>query len=212
MSDWSAICWLKQEDKPHQGLIETADILHKTFLKAYVNFDSNLKFALKGPITNELLSVQVMAWRWTSNKRQPEAMMTSSLANASPSLRLTGYSPETVGYAKGKVLDISNHMRQCDRIVILVKLTCSYVSSTAAHIYVHYSDALMNAMASQVTGVSIVCSAVYSGSDQREHQSSASLAFVMGIHRWQVDSHHKGSVTRKMFPSDDVIINYSKLL
>ena len=42
----------------------------------------------------------------------------------------------------------------------------------------HYSDVIMSAMASQITGVSIVCSAVCSGADQRKYQSSASLAFV----------------------------------
>ena len=63
----------------------------------------------------------------------------------------------------------------------------------------------MSAMASQITGVSIVCSTVGSGADQRKHQSSASLAFVWGIHRWPVNSPHKWSVTQKMFPIDDVI-------
>ena len=52
----------------------------------------------------------------------------------------------------------------------------------------------MSAMASQITGVSIVCWTVWSGADQRKHQSSASLAFVRGIHRWPVDSPHKGPV------------------
>ena len=42
--------------------------------------------------------------------------------------------------------------------------------------------------------------------DQRKHQSSASLAFVWGIHRWPVNSPHKWPVTRKMFPFDDVIM------
>ena len=50
------------------------------------------------------------------------------------------------------------------------------------------------------------CSTVGSGADQRKHQSSASLAFVRVIHRWPVVSPHKGSVTRKMFPFDDVIM------
>ena len=40
-----------------------------------------------------------------------------------------------------------------------------------------------------------------SGADQRKHQSSASLAFVRGILRWQVTSPHKGPVTRKMASS-----------
>ena len=64
----------------------------------------------------------------------------------------------------------------------------------------------MSVMASHVTGVSFVCSVVCSGADQRKHQSSASLAFVRGIHRSPVNSPHKGPVTRKMFPFDDVIM------
>ena len=47
---------------------------------------------------------------------------------------------------------------------------------------------------------------IYSSVDQRKHQSSASLAFVGGIHRSPVNSPHKGPVTRKMFPFDDVIM------
>ena len=69
---------------------------------------------------------------------------------------------------------------------------------------IHYSDVIMSAMASQNTGISFVYSTVCSGADQRKHQSSASLAFVRGIHRWPVNSPHKGTVTRKMFPFDDV--------
>ena len=63
----------------------------------------------------------------------------------------------------------------------------------------------MSAMALRITGVSIVHSTVCSGADQRKHQSSASLAFVRGIHRWPVNSPHKGPVTRKIFPLDDAI-------
>ena len=45
----------------------------------------------------------------------------------------------------------------------------------------HYNDVIMSAMASQITSLTIVYSTVYSGADQRKHQSSASLAFVRGI-------------------------------
>ena len=72
----------------------------------------------------------------------------------------------------------------------------------------YYSGVILSAMAYQITGVSIVYSTVWSGANQRKHQSSASLAFVSGIHRWPVNSTHKGSVTRKMFPFDDVIMVY----
>ena len=62
------------------------------------------------------------------------------------------------------------------------------------------------ALTSQITGVPLVCSTVYPGADQRTHQRFASLAFVRGSHRRPVDFPHKGPVTRKMFPFDDVIM------
>ena len=71
----------------------------------------------------------------------------------------------------------------------------------------HYSDVIMGVMASQITSLTIVYSTVYSGSNQRKLQSSASLTCVWRIHWWPVNSPHKGPVTRKMFPFDDVIIN-----
>ena len=46
----------------------------------------------------------------------------------------------------------------------------------------------MGAIASQITSVTIVYSTDYSDADQRKHQSSASLAFVRGIHRVPVAS------------------------
>ena len=61
-------------------------------------------------------------------------------------------------------------------------------------------------MASQLTSFTSVYSTVYSGADQRKHQSSASLAFVRGMHWWPVNSPHKWPVTRKTFPFDDVIM------
>ena len=64
-------------------------------------------------------------------------------------------------------------------------------------------------MTSQITSLTIVYSTVYSGADQRIHQSSASLAFVRWIHRWPVNSPHKGPVTRKMFPFGDVTMQFA---
>ena len=68
----------------------------------------------------------------------------------------------------------------------------------------------MSAMASEITSLKIVYSTIYSGADQRKYQSSASLTFARGIHRWPVNSPHKGPVTRKMFPLDDVIMCNAK--
>ena len=65
----------------------------------------------------------------------------------------------------------------------------------------HYDNVLMGTIASQITSLMVVYSTVYSDADQRKHQSSASLAFVGG------KSPHKGPVTRKIFPFDDVIMS-----
>ena len=68
----------------------------------------------------------------------------------------------------------------------------------------HYGDVIMSVIASQIISLAIVYSSVYSGADQRKHQSSASLAFVREIHRSPVNSPHKGPVTRKLNPFHDV--------
>ena len=64
----------------------------------------------------------------------------------------------------------------------------------------HYGDVILSSTASQITSLAIVCSDVYSGADQRKHQSSASLAFERRIHRGPVNSPYKWPVTRKMVP------------
>ena len=64
----------------------------------------------------------------------------------------------------------------------------------------------MGTATSQITSLTIVYLTVSSGADQRKHQSSASLAFVRGIHRWPMNSPHKWPVTREMFPFDNVIM------
>ena len=76
----------------------------------------------------------------------------------------------------------------------------------------HYCDVIMNTIASQITSLTIVYLTVNSGTDQRKHQSSTSLAFVRGIHRRPVNSPHKGPVMRKMFPFDDVIMDLVVIL
>ena len=80
------------------------------------------------------------------------------------------------------------------------------------NMYTHYRDDINGAMASPTTSLTIVYPTVYSSADQRKYQSSALLAFVWGIHRWPVNSPHKGPVTWKMFPFDDVIMPYERVM
>ena len=70
----------------------------------------------------------------------------------------------------------------------------------------HYNDAIMSSIASRITSFTIVDSSVYSVTAQRKHQSSASLAFVRGIHRWPVNSPQKRASNAENVPFDDVIM------
>ena len=114
---------------------------------------------------------------------------------------------------KGSVTDLMSPCFGdfCENQIILKSLIAGrrHLDKTSYMIHRnHYSDVIMGAMASQITSLIIVYLAVYSGADERKHQSSASLAFVQGIHRWPVNSPHKWPVTRKTFPFDDVIMFY----
>ena len=90
------------------------------------------------------------------------------------------------------------HPRKTSNTESVSMLWSRYVSKSKNPIN-HCSDVIMRAMASQITSISIFYSTVYSGTDQRKHQSSASLAFVRGIHRGPVNSPHKRPITRKLF-------------
>ena len=63
----------------------------------------------------------------------------------------------------------------------------------------HYHDVIMGTIASQITSLTVVYSIVYSDADQRKHQSSASLAFVWGIHRDRWIPRTKGQLRGKCF-------------
>ena len=78
--------------------------------------------------------------------------------------------------------------------------------STQLTLFVQRHYIIMSVMVSQITNDSIVCSTIFSGTDQRKPQSSASLALVKGIRRSPADSLHKGPVMWKLFPFDDVIM------
>ena len=88
-------------------------------------------------------------------------------------------------------------------LIITKQSTPKQRTGLIGNIINHYNDVIMSAVASQITSISILCSTVGSGADQRKHHSSAS--FVRGIHRWPVNSPHKWPLTWKMFPFDDVM-------
>ena len=98
----------------------------------------------------------------------------------------------------------SNHCNSLEARGVGVQMGWSDLTRMGMYHH-HHNDVIMSSLASQITSLTNVYSTVYSRADQRKHQNSASLAFVWGIHGWPVYSPHKGPVTRKMFPFDDVI-------
>ena len=100
-------------------------------------------------------------------------------------------------------------MFHCTIMDMLTFLVCQLkfdICVTCDMAFIHYNDITMSILVSQITSLTIVYSTVCSGRDERKHQTSASLAFVRGIHQWPMNFLHKGPVTWKMFPSDNVIM------
>ena len=64
----------------------------------------------------------------------------------------------------------------------------------------------MTVMSSQITGQQTVCSTLSSDKQHRNIKGPYYRPFVKGVHRWRVDSSHKGTVTQNTFSFDDVIM------
>ena len=67
--------------------------------------------------------------------------------------------------------------------------------------WLHHDDVIMSSMASQITSLTNCLLNRLFG-----RRSKKTIAFVWGIHWWPTNSPHKGLVTRKLFPFDDVIM------
>ena len=71
---------------------------------------------------------------------------------------------------------------------------------------VNYNGVIMSIWRLKSPALPLFTQPFIQGKDQGKHQSSASLAFLRGIHRSPMNSPHKGPVTQKMFPFDDIIM------
>ena len=136
----------------------------------------------------------------------------SIFCNSLTSVIRTKASTSLTGPVETNFSEISSKMRQFP----LKKWVGNVIGKVAAILLgshsMHYSGVIMGAMASQITSLAIVYSTVYLGAEQRKHQSSASLAFVRGFYRRLANSPDKWPVTRKKFPSDDVIMERLQIM
>ena len=85
------------------------------------------------------------------------------------------------------------------------------VASLALMQTFHYNDVIMTMIASQITSLAVVYSTVYSDADQRKHQSSASLAFVWGIHRDRTNGQLRGALMFSLMTSSCDCLSVSEV-
>ena len=76
--------------------------------------------------------------------------------------------------------------------IFCIPRLCTIIAGDNQHELIHFSDVIMSTMASQMSGVATVCSGV---TGLYERNSPVTDEFP-----------HKGPVTRKMFPFDDVVM------
>ena len=185
---------------PEQNCQHFADRISKCILlngNIRTLIQQPLEFVPKYQIHNKSSSVQAKAWWRRAVKLLPEPTMTPFTDVYMHSLPESKVHGANMGPIWGRQDPGGLHLGSMN-FAIWAGLKVLYTL-----IATHYSDAIVSAMTLQVISVSILCSTVYSGADQRKHQSSASLAFVRGINRWPVGPLHKQPVTRKMFSLDD---------
>ena len=163
------------------------DIFKCIFLNenVWIPIKISLTFVPKGRINNIPSLVQIMAWRRPGDKPLSEPLMVSL--------------PTHICVTRPQWVNKPSLVQITSRRLFIDKSLYEKMSD-------HYGDVTMGTITSKITSLTIVYSTVYSDADQRIHRSSASLAFVRGIHRGPVNSPHKWPVARKMFPFDDVIM------
>ena len=134
----------------------------------------------------------LMTWWWTELRSQQACYWPSFLG-------LSGFSTTIIKYLLKDFCKQTYGQKQTQGPVSKSdKMSYRKISwSLEATRLVHYNDVTMDAIASQITSLMTIYSTIYSDADQRKHQSSASLAYVRGIHHWPVNSLHKWPVMRK---------------
>ena len=110
-------------------------------------------------------------------------------------------------------LNFSLNWFSSEKNCVILSFVESYFKSSGVACVIHFLNLLQwrhnEPEASQITSITIVYSTVYSRRrSKKASKLRASLAFVWGIHWSPVNSPHKGQVTRKMFPFDDVIMSF----
>ena len=118
--------------------------------------------------------MSTLAWKWYNRISDNHHHIVSSEIAKVESLPRTKFESPHCNYE-------CNIVSWCDKNIH----TLVVVQEHGSCLNRHYSVVIMGTVASQMTSsLTSVYSTVYSGENQRKHQSYASLVFVQGIHRW----------------------------
>ena len=112
-----------------------------------------------------------------------------------------------MGYETGAVWDLCNSSTVLSFPLVVLEIVTEIPLWKWAHKTYNSVSISTSAMTEPIwLKVRSIFSIVYSGAEQRKQQSSASLRFIRGNHRWPVKFPHKGPVMRKMFPFHDILM------
>ena len=115
------------------------------------------------------------------------------------------YISSGMGVTKAPFANFLRRLAVCDPLLMIANTELDVMRPAYALVRCpsaagsHYNDVIMITMVYQITSLTVVYSTVYSDADQGKHQSSASLAFVWGIHRDRWIPHTKGQLRGKCF-------------
>ena len=168
--------------------------------KFWISIRISPKFVPKGPVDNNPALLKIMAWHRIGNKPLFEPMPTRFTDTYMRHYGETSFKNlGAVSIKRCRLTSIWTPIPIPGKTVFISMFSLK-ILWLFTHCPCHYNDVIMGAIASQITNLTIVNSTVYSGTDKKiKHQSSASLAFVRGIHRGPVNSPHKWPVTRECF-------------
>ena len=142
-------------------------------------------FLNKGPVMREAFSCHDVAWwHWSLTLGSLSAQSRSVASDPS-----SQWYPLPSGFGRRPIQTRSDLGNIKDNGGVKCRVEWHVTNKTIT----------MDTIASQIISLTIVYSTVCSDANQRKHPSSASLAFVRGIHRGPVNSPHKWPVTRKRF-------------
>ena len=186
---------------------------------AWILLRISLNFVPRVRINNIPSLVQIMAWCRPGDKPLSEPMMVSLLMHMCHSASMTqatneaGHQNSSPSTEIAKTLGLTSIRYQSDTKVsdlylmdVDLKVFAIWVMAARVTRSIPFNIEVTSWWASQITSLTIVYSNCLFRRRSKKTSKLRTLAFVQGIHRWPVNSPHKGPVMFEMFPFDDVIM------